>query len=368
MGFWFEAVPPSGAFADVMRSLGPTARATFSEIPDLNEDLYVWRHDVGVGRLRVSVDHDGFTTVEAERGCDADDVLLAVALARGLAERSGMSVITDDNHAQIPVVELDRVYDREQSMRGATAAIMNAAYAVQTENVPAYFDGPVREFELGKRTLARLEPDRPGLDTRFFEAMRVLQWPDAAVAALIAGGVDELNVTHTVAVLRPGTRTLLPDVDWVYLRGEDRQRLDRILLNDFSLVAAGFVSPVDEKHTLVEAIPGDLWERLITSPATSPTPPTELRFGVPPHRPVGERWVWVVEREMTYLAYEYDEPGRGRSARGSIVSTPPTAVEVQNAVERPNYTLLIAAGLGESRVLDDAELHALGLPRVPPWR
>ena len=175
------------------------------------------------------------------------------------------------------------------------------------------------------------------------------------------------SVSQSVAVLRPGCRTLLPVVDRVLLCDTDEAPPVQGRIDFARLVEAleGSVTWVDDDHVVVESVGGTEWAALVHAATVPGT------FGPAASAAVTERspgaWVWVVDRDGRYLAFEFDDPSRGRTARGRAVSEPPTATEVQAAVEQPDHTFLTGAGVGEVRRLAAEEIRMLGLPPAPPW-
>ncbi len=66
------------------------------------------------------------------------------------------------------------------------------------------------------------------------------------------------------------------------------------------------------------------------------------------------------------LAYVYDDPSAGPSARGRRVSAPPTPEEIRQAIDRPTQTFRRPEAFGAIPIGPDEALR-MGLPKDPPW-
>lgn len=78
------------------------------------------------------------------------------------------------------------------------------------------------------------------------------------------------------------------------------------------------------------------------------------------------RWLWIRIREEWLLAYAYVDPAVGPSAKGAVVSNPPTFDEIRTAVDHPNRTVRDPAQFGAVPI-GAADALAMGLPKDPPW-
>jgi hypothetical protein len=80
----------------------------------------------------------------------------------------------------------------------------------------------------------------------------------------------------------------------------------------------------------------------------------------------GTRWMWVPIDGMWALAFGYMDPSAGPSAKGAIVSNPPTFDEIRNAIDHPNRTFREPTAFG-AVVIDTLDALKMGLPKDPPW-
>src|SRR5215813_5102602 len=79
------------------------------------------------------------------------------------------------------------------------------------------------------------------------------------------------------------------------------------------------------------------------------------------------RWVWIPEPGGTWvLAFVYVDPSAGPSAKGGVVSSPPTREEVRQAIDHPDRTFRQPAAFGAIPISPEDALR-LGLPKDPPW-
>jgi hypothetical protein len=95
-----------------------------------------------------------------------------------------------------------------------------------------------------------------------------------------------------------------------------------------------------------------------------PTPPPP---GSPSSVPPKTRWVWIEAPEGgRVLAFTYVDPMGGPSAKGAVVSVPPTEADVRKAVDHPDRTFRRPDTFGAKPVSPEEALR-LGLPGDPPW-
>ncbi|MEM9069527.1 MAG: hypothetical protein AAGE52_13520 [Myxococcota bacterium] len=79
------------------------------------------------------------------------------------------------------------------------------------------------------------------------------------------------------------------------------------------------------------------------------------------------RWVWLTHHPAgRVLAFCYDDPAAGPSAKGGCVSDPPTPAEVRAAIDSPDRTVRRPESFG-ARPIGPEEALKLGLPKDPPW-
>lgn len=371
VGFSFEGQPPEGALVALVEGHAGSVAALTDEVRWPLTDCQLYRPLAGTGIILV--DHQaGRTTVDAGWSSDVDDVLLAVAITAELAGRAGARSVVQAGSGEVPAEDLVRLYDRAWAEARVAWAMLTAAdRAAQVADPHSHaLYGPHRTFALGRETLARLDPsDEAGFPARLIEAMRRLQWPNSHIAADLflrdptPPGVN--GTGESVAVLRRSGNGCLIRNDGIALllddAGDGPPRLVRVPMESVLQRLERNVHPVDEHHVFLEAIDGSTWAALLEPqvPAAVTTPP--------PARRTGDCWVWIVDHDATYLAFEFFEAGRGMKARGDRVSSPPTAAEVQAAVERPSHTFPTDAGMFEVRDLTLDEQIDLGLPVAPPW-
>jgi hypothetical protein len=373
--FRFEAKPPEGALVALLEHHGGDVAALDDEVRWPLTDCELYRPFAGTGTI--FVDHQrGWTKVYASWASDVDDVLLAVAITSELAHRAGAPSVVQEGYGPIVADDLTRLYDRTWAEARVAWAMLTAADRAVQGSTPYVLYGPNRAFELGRHTLARLDAsDEAGFPSRLLQAMRWLQWPSSRIADLFVNDPTPPGVNSTgesVGVLRRGATGSIIRSDAVVLLLEDGDtgppRLIRMSMDELLRRVGGHVRPVDEGHVFVEAIDGPAWRALLDPPAApAPRPPAPAPTSPPTARRTGDCWVWIVVRDVTYLAFEFFEAGRGMKARGDRVSSPPTAAEVQAAVERPSHTFPTDAGMFDVRDLSLDEQIDLGLPVAPPW-
>ncbi|MFN0249948.1 MAG: hypothetical protein ACKV2T_23900 [Kofleriaceae bacterium] len=80
----------------------------------------------------------------------------------------------------------------------------------------------------------------------------------------------------------------------------------------------------------------------------------------------GTRWMWVPIDGTWALAYGYMDPMAGPSAKGAIVSNPPTFDEIRTAIDHPNRTFREPTAFG-AVVITAEDAMKMGLPKDPPW-
>ena len=73
-------------------------------------------------------------------------------------------------------------------------------------------------------------------------------------------------------------------------------------------------------------------------------------------------WVWLTSGGGRILAFTYDDPTAGPSAKGAYASDPPTPEQLHDVLHDPNTTY---RGPFESTPVTDPA--KLGLPDEPPW-
>lgn len=79
------------------------------------------------------------------------------------------------------------------------------------------------------------------------------------------------------------------------------------------------------------------------------------------------RWVWIALPDgERVLAYTYDDPAAGPSAKGGAVSSARTQAELRAAIEHPDRTFRDPGAFGAIAVGAEEALR-LGLPKDPPW-
>jgi hypothetical protein len=79
------------------------------------------------------------------------------------------------------------------------------------------------------------------------------------------------------------------------------------------------------------------------------------------------RWAWIsLPGGERMLAYTYDDPVAGPSAKGGAVSSAPTNAELRAAIEHPDRTVRDPDAFG-AIVVGAEEALRLGLPKDPPW-
>jgi hypothetical protein len=79
------------------------------------------------------------------------------------------------------------------------------------------------------------------------------------------------------------------------------------------------------------------------------------------------RWVWIPEPSGGWvLAYTYDDPRAGPSAKGAVVREPVTAEQIQRAVDQPDRTFRDPRAFGAVAITAE-DAQRFGLPREPPW-
>ncbi len=84
-------------------------------------------------------------------------------------------------------------------------------------------------------------------------------------------------------------------------------------------------------------------------------------------RPEKPRWVWIPDADGgRVLAFVYIDKVAGPSAKGAAVGTPPTAEQVQRAVDEPDRTFRQPSNF-RAMPLRAEEVLRLGLPKTPPW-
>jgi hypothetical protein len=84
--------------------------------------------------------------------------------------------------------------------------------------------------------------------------------------------------------------------------------------------------------------------------------------------PAPNRWLWVQSTGGTFLSYYYVDSNAGPSAKGAVVSDPPTSAELKAAITAPNLTFRDPATLTPPpRQVTNDEARALGLPARPDW-
>ena len=79
------------------------------------------------------------------------------------------------------------------------------------------------------------------------------------------------------------------------------------------------------------------------------------------------RWVWLTKvGDERVLAFCYRDATAGPSAKGDVVSEPPTPEQIRAAVDTPSKTVREPERFG-AVPLAPAEVLAMGLPKDPPW-
>lgn len=76
-------------------------------------------------------------------------------------------------------------------------------------------------------------------------------------------------------------------------------------------------------------------------------------------------WVKIERDGESILAFAYIDPTAGPSAKGKVVSWPPTGLEVDEVVNRPDTTYRGPRVAAE--VVPAEEVRRLALPERPPW-
>lgn len=363
--FRFDRRPPDEALVALFDRM--TVAALDDEVRWASTGCNLYRPFEGTGTILVD-DIDGWMKVIASWECDVDDVLLAVAIAADLAKQARVATVVQEGYGPVAVDDLVRLYDRTWAeARVAWAMLTRADRARELTGSPLALYGPNRIFELGPRTLARLDAsDEAGFPARLLAAMRQLQWPNSHIASElhVSSPSAAVGPREWVAVVRHSANGSLMRSDGVALVLDDAgdvPRLVRMPMEDLLARLEGRVHPIDEHHVFLEPLDDATWASLLTSPELPEVPSPA------PGRRTGDCWVWIIDGDTTYLAFEFFEAGRGMKARGDRVSSPPTATEVQAAVERPSHTFPTDAGIVGVRDLTVDEQIDLGLPVAPPW-
>lgn len=78
------------------------------------------------------------------------------------------------------------------------------------------------------------------------------------------------------------------------------------------------------------------------------------------------RWVFIESDGKRFLAYSYEDSVAGPSAKGAVVSDPPSEAEIEAVIERPDQTFRDPGQFG-ARALSGPQARSLGLPAEPPW-
>jgi hypothetical protein len=81
---------------------------------------------------------------------------------------------------------------------------------------------------------------------------------------------------------------------------------------------------------------------------------------------ISTRWMWIPLDGKWLLAFGYVDPMAGPSAKGAIVSNPPTFDEIRKAVDHPDRTVREPEKFGAVAISAEDALK-MGLPKDPPW-
>jgi len=75
-------------------------------------------------------------------------------------------------------------------------------------------------------------------------------------------------------------------------------------------------------------------------------------------------WMWIPSGGGRVLAFAYEDPTAGPSAKGAYADDPPTAEQLQAVLEDPSQTFRQPDAFDATPVKDPKRL---GLPAEPPW-
>jgi hypothetical protein len=201
------------------------------------------------------------------------DYRLALAMVTAAARAVNGTISSEDGVDDVGADAVDEHWGPqwlEEHSHGMVRSILSIAESSQVGDVLT-MNGPVREFALGPRVLARLRggPDE-GVEERLFADMRRLQY--IAAPADDGDGVycanamsmrrDEDGPEVRFAVWGPGVSYLIPPVDLLALNTDERIMVP---VTAAETLAPGRVEYLDEKHVRIGEVPESDWDEVVAA-------------------------------------------------------------------------------------------------------